>query len=114
MNEVADFNWSPLHVFICTWLASAITGVGVYLGEDRAVTIRGTFVAAVTYGGMGCGLGMIGYEFLGGKQAPWKIIGCGFLVGIRAISLNSIKTLIQRILGPNGRDKSSHHQKPLS
>lgn len=92
-------SWTPEAVFACTWLAAAVTGMSIYLGSDAPFTFRGLLTAIFFYGGLGCGFGMVGYGWLGGKDEPWRVIGCGFLVGVRAISIKGIKTILQRLLG---------------
>src|SRR5688572_6036347 len=92
-------DWTPEKTFIVTYIAAALSGLAVLLRTNEPLTVRSILSAILFYGSAGCGLGMIGYEYLGGRQAPWKVIGCGMLVGIRVIQFKDIAHVARRILG---------------
>lgn len=96
--------WTPTQVFICTYIAAALSGVGALLHSEQEVTWRSMSAAVLLYGAAGCGLGMAAFEWLGGKQAPWRVIGCGMLVGIRVIRLKDISNIIRRLFNGNGKE----------
>jgi hypothetical protein len=97
-------NWTPDEVFLATFVAASLSGLAVLFKSKEPISPRSVFATILYYGATGCGLGMIAYEWLGGKQAPWRAIGCGWLVGIKAISLKDIKKFVQRILGNDDED----------
>lgn len=90
--------WTPQTVFLCTYVAAALSGVAELLRSTRPITPRTVLAAILFYGAAGSALGMVGYEYLGGKERPWKVIACGILVGVRVIHLADITTLLRRLL----------------
>jgi hypothetical protein len=91
-------SWTPEQVFLVTYIAAALSGLGELLHSDREVTPRSFLAAILFYGAAGTGLGMLGYEYLGGKTRPWIVISCGLFVGIRAIKLSDIVRLLQKLM----------------
>jgi len=91
-------NMTPEQVFLCTFCAAALSGLGVLLRSDSALNVRNILSSVLFYGSAGVGLGMIAFDWLGGKQNPWKVIGCGWLVGLRIIKLSDISTVASAIL----------------
>lgn len=98
--------WTPTTVFLCTYIAAALSGVGMLLNSDQEITARSVLAAVLLYGAAGCGLGMAGFEWLGGKENPWRVIGCGMLVGIRIIRLNDIKKVIAKLFSGDDSDST--------
>lgn len=94
--------WTAQEIFLCTYMAAALSGVGELLHSSRPVTPRSLCGAVLFYGAAGTGLGMVCYEYLGGKARPGLVVACGFLVGVRAIHLRDITNLLRRILEPHG------------
>ncbi len=90
--------WSPELTFAVTYIAAALSGLAVVLLEDKPLRFRTIIGTILLYGGLGSGLGMVGYEYLGGKNNPWKVVACGMLVGVRAIKMRDITNLVRRIL----------------
>jgi hypothetical protein len=97
-----DLIWSPEKLFLCTYIVGALSGIGALARSTEPITPRAIVAAIVFYGCSGCGLGMIGYEYLGWKNKPWLVVGCGFLVGVRAIHFEDIKAILRRMLSANG------------
>lgn len=93
-------NWTPETLFYFTYAVSALTAIGVELLSNRTLTFRLVFGTAIVYGGLGGGLGMVCYEYLGGRTAPWRVVACGILVGARAIKLKDVTNLARRALFP--------------
>lgn len=101
---VVPFEWTPFVVFGFTYLIAALTGLGVELitaAEKKQHLTPGLIIGTLlVYGGVGSSLGMyVGYEYLGGKNAPWKVIACGTLVGGRIIKFKTATIVMQKLLG---------------
>jgi hypothetical protein len=97
--------WTPEQVFMLTYLAAALSGLAALLRSDEPITVRSVSAAILFYGAAGTGLGMMAYEWLGGKQNPWRVVGAGMLVGIRIIKLSDIAHIIRKIIGPDDQEK---------
>jgi hypothetical protein len=98
--------WTPLQVFIYTYIASGVTGLVPLLRSKEPLGLRNVLLSILFYGAAGMGLGVIAYEYLGGKEKPWLIIACGMLVGIGVIRMSDIAAVARRVLGVyNGGDK---------
>ncbi len=105
-------NLTPEQVFLCTFCAAALSGLSVLLRSDSELTIRNIFAAILFYGSAGVGLGMIAFDWLGGKQNPWRVIGCGWLVGLKIIKLTDIQKVSAAILKITGsKDDEDKDQK---
>jgi hypothetical protein len=92
-------HWTPQTVFVWTYIAAALSGLAALLRSSKPLTTRTVLSAVLFYGAAGAGLGMFGYEFLGGKEKPWRVIACGMLVGVGLIRAENIRDLIKRIIG---------------
>lgn len=99
-------DWTPWILFVLTYIASALTGLSVVLLDSKEpLSARVVLGTVIKYGALGSGLGMIGYEYFGGKQSPWRVIAAGQLVGARALKLSDIQNLVRRILNlPPSKD----------
>jgi hypothetical protein len=63
-------------------------------------------MSAVLYSGaIGSFASMLGYEMLGGKAKPWRVIAFGGLIGLGLFSTEEIKALIGRFIGTNSGSK---------
>lgn len=92
-------NWTPEIVFLFTYIVSASVGLGVEFISNRTLTPRLIVGTILVYGGVGAAFGMyVGYEYFGGKQAWWKVVSCGALVGVRAIKVKDIGDFMRRML----------------
>lgn len=91
--------WNPLQVFAVTCAASALAGLAGYLRPGQAVTVRGCVQSFLYSGAFGAAVPMIGYEWLGGKEKPWRIIGVGMLIGLGVLGQVEIRSLVRRFLG---------------
>jgi hypothetical protein len=65
---------------MATYALSAVSGLGGVLLSNKTLTTREVVGTIIVYGGLGTGMGMLGYEYLGGKAAPWRVMGCGLSV----------------------------------
>lgn len=105
--------WTPLQVFIAAYVASALSGLAGLLWSAKPLTVRSACASVLYYGAAGTGLGMLGYEYLGGKEKPWRVIGCAMLVGIGVVDLATLQRLATRLLGTDkGVDKSGTRDTP--
>lgn len=91
--------WSTLQVFTAAFFAGALAGFATYIVSSKQKTVwlivGHTLIAAMS----GCGLGMLGYEYLDGKAKPWRIIGCALLVGLGYVDRAAMRKLVSRLLG---------------
>ena len=92
-------DWSPLVVFTATYFAAALGGIGALLRSKEPIGFRNVSEAIIYSGLAGTSLGLVGYEFLGGRKYPSIIIGCGALVGLQIIKIKDIKDILKRIIG---------------
>jgi hypothetical protein len=95
--------WSPEYTFIVTYVAAAMSGIGVLLLDGTTLSgaagFRKVLGTIFVYGSLGAGFGMVvGYEYLGGRENPWKAIACGMLVGVKAIKVSDIIEFARRVL----------------
>lgn len=90
--------WTPLQVFMASYVAAAVGGVGALLASDRPITLRSLGKAIVYYGVAGCGFAMTGFEYFGGKERPWRIIGLAALLGVGAIKVSDVTAVVRRML----------------
>ncbi|BBO31054.1 hypothetical protein [Lacipirellula parvula] len=90
--------WTPLQIFMASYAAAAIGGVGALLASDRPITLRSLGKALVYYGVAGCGFAMTGFEYIGGKEKPWRIIGFAALLGVGAIKVSDVAAVARRML----------------
>lgn len=90
--------WTPLQVFLASYIAAAIGGVGALLSSDKPITLRTLGKALVYYGVAGCGFAMTGFEYIGGKEKPWRVIGSAALLGIGAIKMPDVAAIARRVL----------------
>ena len=93
--------WTPEMLFVLTYCVSGLTGIGMLLLEKRPLSARLIFGTILVNGGVGSVLGMLAYEWLGGRLAPWRVVASGMLVGGRVITLKDAKGLVRRMLGAN-------------
>jgi hypothetical protein len=107
---------SPEVLFVLVYLVSAFSGLGGVLLSSKPISIRIIFGTILVYGGLGSGLGMIGYEYLGGKDAQWKVIACGFLVGTKALKIRDVTRILRKVLeingNGNGPSTTDSHSRP--
>lgn len=96
--------WPDTSLFVVTFCGAALAGVANLLRSPDQITLRNLLAAVLFNGVAGTGFGMIAFEFLGGKQNPWRVIGCGMLVGIRIIKLSDVMTIVRKLIGTNGND----------
>jgi hypothetical protein len=84
--------WTPELVFMATWFFSGLTGLAAekIREPDRVIPLWTGIAFFIVYGGLGSGFGMVGYNYLGGKDHPLAIIGWGQLVGMRVISIKKL------------------------
>lgn len=86
--------WSPGYTFVATWALAAVGGVASYLqrsiltddAQKRKFSWTGCIASAWYFGAAGLVLGMLGFEVLGGREAPWRTIACGGAVGLRLLN----------------------------
>lgn len=94
--------WTPLQLFYATFAAAALSGISELLHSTREVNARSLLTAILYSGCVGCSLGILVYEYAGGKTRPALVVCCGFLVGVRAVKLADIKRMVQKLIGKNG------------
>jgi hypothetical protein len=104
-------NLTPELVFLYTFCAASLSGLAVLLRSGSELNTRNVLGAILFHGSAGVGLGMIAFDWLGGKQAPWKVIACGWLVGLRIIKLSDIAEVVRRILNVNSEKDDDKNKK---
>lgn len=97
MGTMPEF-WLPWHTFLATFVASALMGVSMIIKPEGPPSWWELLRAFLFYGGLGCGFGMTGFHWLGGKEHPERVIGCGFLVGLRIIQYGKIREFVRKVL----------------
>jgi hypothetical protein len=90
---------------MATYALSAVSGLGGVLLSNKTLTTREVVGTIIVYGGLGTGMGMLGYEYLGGKAAPWRVMGCGMLIGVKAIKPKAVADMARKILVALSGDK---------
>jgi hypothetical protein len=96
--------WTVEELFLATYLAAGLTGLGELLLSGRPLSWKSIIGTFVRYGAAGVVLGAIGYEVLNGRQYPIRILACGMGVGVRLITLGDIGTVIKKLF-LNGHEK---------
>jgi hypothetical protein len=91
--------WSPDKLFLITFFASAFTSIGHDLVFGKSVTFKILVGSFLFYGGLGSAMGMLAYSWLGGKQAPERVLICGIFVGARAIKVKDAGEYLRRVIG---------------
>lgn len=105
--------WSPDRLFIATGIVAALGGLAVILNSKRTLSIRNVVGSILLYGLAGCGLGMVSYEYLHGKEYPWRVIGAGMLTGIQAVNWSLLRGAAARLLNlPVGEDNEHGNHPP--
>lgn len=111
MTEVV---WTPELLFFCSFMLSAFTSLCVELNSDDKRSFLQILAATGLYGMVGAAFGGVVGEYIGVKSNPMKIFLCGILVGARAISPDTIKDLVGKVLGyrVDDRNERRHNRKP--
>jgi hypothetical protein len=94
--------WLPWHTWVATYLVAALTGVAVAIKPGETPSLWDVVREVLINGAAGCGFGMVGFVWLGGKEHPEKVIGCGFLVALRVIQLGKLREILHKILDSSG------------
>lgn len=91
--------WTPERVFLFTYMISSLNGLGVYLGTSEPLQIRPILYSMITGGGLGIGFGMVAWQWLGGAENPWIIIGCGSLTGLGILRPSDVVAFARKVIG---------------
>lgn len=89
-------HWSPESVFLLTGLLGGLAGAVKEARTHKTITKWAAMWACFDYGFTASALGMVGYQWLGGKEHPEMIIGMGMLVGLRLLTIKQIRELVKR------------------
>lgn len=118
MFEQLEQQWTPLTIFMITWVFSAISGVGqmIYLGE-KEWNLKNVLGTIIVFGTAGSSMGMIYHFKFGSKDNPLMAVIIGQLVGIRIIKFQAIAEAVGKIFShigetdaaPNRRRKRDHN-----
>ena len=103
--------WTPDKLFYVTFALSSLAAFGAIMASDKRLKPRKVLGETIKYGCLGVGTGAFCFEFLGGKKAPWLVIGTGMLVGGGAIKLKDIRDVVLRAFNfkPSDSDNDSSH-----
>lgn len=97
--------WSPGYLFALTYTLAALSALGLLFLSSRTLSFRFILGTIFVYGGMGASLGMFIYEYLGGRQAPWKVVAIGILVGVGAVKKKDVTNFLRRILNTDLKEE---------
>ena len=91
--------WTPDHLFLFTYCVSALCGLADLVRSHRPLTVRSVLGTILVCGAIGCGLGMLLYDYADGANHPWRVVGPGMLFGVRVIRVDDVKEIVRRLLG---------------
>lgn len=77
----------PITLFSIAFGLSSVAGLAALLRNGRALTWRLILSAALNSGLFGIGVAMIWYNYYGGAQHPWFMLGVSLLAGLGGASL---------------------------
>lgn len=101
--------WTPERIFIIAYIASSLSGLAALLWSGKPLctdqgwlgvgqALRKILASMIYFGAAGTALGMVGFEWLGGREKPWRVIGCAMGVGLGAIDRETYKAFFKNIL----------------
>jgi hypothetical protein len=94
-----NMQWTPETLFLFTYIASAITSLGIeLLDESKELSPKLVLGTVIVYGALGSAMGWFAYEYLGGRQSPGKVIVAGLAVGVRAIKVDTVRQALRRLI----------------
>lgn len=77
----------PLRLFGLSFGISSVAGLAALLRSRQKLTTRYILSACLNSGCFGAGVAMIWYEWYGGAQYPWFMLGVSLLAGLGGTSL---------------------------
>lgn len=93
--------WTPFQVFLVLMCGTFASGVVSELRSNKEATLRELFSAGAYWSALSTSFCMMGYEWIGGKEKPWRVLGTGVLIALGIIGADDIKRVVQSILGKN-------------
>jgi hypothetical protein len=90
--------WSHNFIFICCMLAAALSGFATLLMSDKPITSRNIGAYLLWFGMAGLGTSMLGFDYLGGKQKPWRVIGASIVIGMGVVKITDLGPVFMRVL----------------
>lgn len=92
-------NWTLNQIFACCLISAALSGFATLLMSEKPLTIRNIMAYLLWFAAGGTATSMIGFEYLGGKEKPWRVIGSAIAVGMGIVKLSDIAPVIMKGLG---------------
>jgi len=77
----------PLTLFSMAFGLSSVAGLAAILRNGKVITLRLLISATLNSGLFGLGVAMVWYNFYGGAQYPWFMLGVSLLAGLGGASL---------------------------
>jgi hypothetical protein len=95
--------WTPLQVFIVLLIGTFIAGFGGHARANRNATLRELLASGLYWSAVSTSFCMAGYEWIGGKEKPWRVLGIGGLIALGIINMKTLKkratTMLATMLG---------------
>lgn len=91
--------WTPLQVFMALAVSTFFAGMGGYARANKDATVRELLSAGAYWSALSTGVCMAGFEMLGGKEKPWRVLGIGVLIALGIIGQEDIKRFVSSVFG---------------
>jgi hypothetical protein len=98
-NWMVMESWTPLQVFFVLMVGTFLAGMGGYARANKTATIREMLAAGAYWSALSTSVCMMGYEFIGGREKPWRVLGTGVLIALGIIGADDIKRIVQSVIG---------------
>jgi hypothetical protein len=90
--------WTHNQIFLCCLASAALSGFATLLMSDKPINGRNILAYLFWFALAGTGTSMLGFEYLGGKEKPWRVIGSAIMVGMGVVKLTDLGPVMTRAL----------------
>lgn len=107
-------HWSHSTIFFCCLISAALSGFATLLMSEKEINRRNFLGYLLWFGLAGTATSMVGFDYLGGKEKPWRVIGSAILVGMGVVKVTDWGGFITRSLRLVVNSSSSDKDEPKS
>lgn len=91
-------SWSNGTIFLCCLLSASLSGFATLLMSEKEINRRNFLGYLLWFGLAGTATSMVGFDYLGGREKPWRVIGSAILVGMGVVKVTDWGGFVTRSL----------------